>query len=57
MKIALEIRKQLLEICSKANIAKSSCGKNTEFIRRCLNSGLFLNTAVLQKDGNYKTVL
>jgi hypothetical protein len=56
MKLATEIRKQLSELCVKADIPLVSSGNNTEIIRKCLTSGLIFNAAVLQRDGNYKTV-
>lgn len=56
MKLALEIRKQLTELCVKADIPLVSSGNNSEIIRKCLTSGLVFNAANLQRDGNYKTV-
>jgi len=56
MKLATEIRKQLSELCVKADIPLVSSGNNSEIIRKCLTSGFIFNAAVLQRDGNYKTV-
>jgi ATP-dependent RNA helicase DHX33 len=32
----------------------ASCGREDEAVRRCLLSGLFMNTAVIQADGSYR---
>lgn len=47
---------QLVTLCSKLHIRSTSCGQDTDNIRKCLISGLFKNVAVLQKDKSYSTV-
>ncbi|XP_012941440.1 ATP-dependent RNA helicase DHX33 isoform X2 [Aplysia californica] len=53
---AREVRKQLRDICSCQGIQFSSCGKDTENVRKCLAAGLFLNCAQLSKQGDFTTV-
>lgn len=56
MRIALDVRKQLSELCDRAQLTKSSCGNETEKIRKCLVYGLFRNVASLKKEGYYEVV-
>lgn len=53
---AMQIRKQLEELCgrTKPPISLSSCGQNTECIRRCIASALSSNVALLKRDGTYR---
>ncbi|XP_071838342.1 ATP-dependent RNA helicase DHX33-like [Apostichopus japonicus] len=53
MKQAIEVRKQLRELCVKAKLPFQSCGHDTAAIRKCLVQGMFMNTAELQVDGSY----
>jgi ATP-dependent RNA helicase DHX33 len=56
MKNALDVRKQLSALCEKSIPKKrTSCGQNTELVRKCLTKGLFQSVALLQKEGHYKT--
>lgn len=54
---AKEIRAQLSDICDKCNIPMSSCGTDTDQVRKCLLTGLFGNTAERQRDKKYITLL
>ncbi|XP_071950560.1 ATP-dependent RNA helicase DHX33-like [Antedon mediterranea] len=56
MKQVEDIRKQLRDLCVRENIPRSTCGKDTTSIRKCLTVGLFMNSAELQRDGTYKTL-
>lgn len=50
---AAEVRKQLAQICEQNEIPLSTCGQNTELVRKCLISGYFMNVAELQRDKKY----
>ena len=52
MSTALDIRKQLRDLCLKANIAISSNG-DMSALRRSIAQGFFTNTAELHPDGSY----
>ena len=54
---AVEVRKQLAELCERMNIAMTSCSPQTTPVRRCLLAGLFLSVAEYQREGHYLTVL
>ena len=54
--MALEVRKQLSALCEHAQLAKTSCGNDTEKIRKCLVYGLFMNVAERKKEGHYEVV-
>ena len=56
MRIALDVRKQLSDLCDRMQLTKNSCGNETEKIRKCLLSGLFRNVASLKKEGYYEVV-
>lgn len=53
---AVEVRKQLAELCERMNIPMKSCSPQTEPVRRCLLAGLFLSVAEYQREGHYITV-
>lgn len=53
---ARNVRNQLVEISLRMGLAINSCGDNTDVIRKCLLTGLFGNTALLQKEGHYLTL-
>ncbi|XP_046640656.1 ATP-dependent RNA helicase DHX33-like [Daphnia pulicaria] len=53
---AVEVRKQLAELCERMNIPMKSCNPQTEPVRRCLLSGLFLSVAEYQREGHYLTL-
>ncbi|XP_034230853.1 ATP-dependent RNA helicase DHX33 [Thrips palmi] len=50
---ASDVRKQLAQICEQNKIPLSSCGQNTELVRKCLISGYFMNVAELQREKKY----
>ncbi|XP_041482789.1 ATP-dependent RNA helicase DHX33-like [Lytechinus variegatus] len=56
VKHAIEVRKQLRELCVRANLQLQSCGHDFTQIRKCLTQGLFMNSAELQCDGSYLTL-
>ncbi|KAJ8865699.1 hypothetical protein PR048_033219 [Dryococelus australis] len=54
---ASKVREQLAELCARCSIALTSCGQDTEQVRRCLLAGLFTSVAELQRDRrHYLTV-
>ncbi|XP_002065076.3 ATP-dependent RNA helicase DHX33 [Drosophila willistoni] len=53
---ARNVRNQLADISTNIGLTLSS-GANVESQKKCLINGLFDNIAVLQKDGNYQTIL
>ncbi|XP_002732327.2 ATP-dependent RNA helicase DHX33-like [Saccoglossus kowalevskii] len=56
MRNALDIRHQLREMCVRAGLPIQSCGPDTSAIRKCISSGQFMNTAELQREGEYVTL-
>jgi HrpA-like RNA helicase len=56
LKLAVEICKQLRDICLRNNIKLTSSQSDTVSIRLALINGLFTNTAEHIKDNEYKTV-
>ncbi|KAI7872375.1 P-loop containing nucleoside triphosphate hydrolase protein [Spinellus fusiger] len=57
IKIALEVRDQLIRFCERLDISPStSCGTDTDVVLKCFLSGFFQNTALLQPDGSYRSV-
>ena len=59
MKFAIEIRKQLMDLCtSRASIKVQSCGSQTtyEAVRVALSRGFFTNVARLTREGHYITL-
>ena len=53
---AVEVRKQLAELCQRLDIPVRSCAPQTLPVRRCLLAGLFLSVAEYQREGHYLTV-
>lgn len=54
----LDVRKQLIQFCERAGMDPSkSCGYDLEIILRCFLTGFFRNTALLQPDGTYKSIV
>lgn len=53
LKYALEVRKQLHQVCQRNNVTLVSCNQDMDALRRCLAAGLFTNIAELQLDGKY----
>lgn len=56
LKIAIEVKKQLTKLCQSLSLKSSSCGQNTEKLRRALTSGLYNNVATMW-NGKYRTQL
>lgn len=56
MNMVYNIRRQMAALFVRSQFQRTSCGSNTESIRKCLTVGLFNNLAVLGKDGEYRTV-
>ena len=55
MATVVEVRKQLKDLCLRLGLPMAS-SKSGEDLRRCLLSGLFMNTAQHAGEGKYKTV-
>ena len=55
MAMVVEVRKQLRDLCLRLGLPLVS-SKNSDDLRRCLLSGLFMNTAQHVGEGKYKTV-
>ena len=55
----MEIRKQLRSLCLKMDIdlENQDESQNDEGLLKCLLSGLFMNVALLQTDGSYRTLI
>ncbi|KAK0090858.1 hypothetical protein PV325_000024 [Microctonus aethiopoides] len=56
LEYALNVRDQLARVAKCANLEKSSCGTNTEPLRKSLLEGLADNIAELQRDRTYVTL-
>ncbi|CAO3685393.1 unnamed protein product [Umbelopsis vinacea] len=58
MKIVLDVRNQLIQFCTRMGIVSSaSAGTETDSVLKSFLSGFFQNTALLQPDGTYKSVV
>ncbi|CAG8626402.1 478_t:CDS:2 [Paraglomus occultum] len=57
MRQVLEIRRQLKQLCDRMNIPSTSCGSDYDQLIKCLLLGFFRNTALLQPDNTYKTIV
>lgn len=58
MKLAIEVREQLVGYCTAMKLVITSCGRNLESVLRCLVCGLFMQAARLQPDGRtYRTLV
>jgi HrpA-like RNA helicase len=58
MKLAIEVREQLVGYCTAMKLVITSCGRNLENVLRCLVCGLFMQAARLQPDGRtYRTLV
>uniref|UniRef100_A0A336MTZ8 RNA helicase n=2 Tax=Culicoides sonorensis TaxID=179676 RepID=A0A336MTZ8_CULSO len=53
---AKKVKQQLSEICHRLGMPASSCGSDTDAVRKCLITGLFTNIAELQSDNHYLTL-
>lgn len=56
LEYAIDVRRQLATLATKANLEILSCGNNTEPLRRALLEGLSDNLAEIQRDNSYITV-
>ncbi|KAG0344648.1 putative ATP-dependent RNA helicase dhr2 [Podila humilis] len=58
MRHVMDVRKQLVEFCERAGMdPKKSCGHDLEIVLKCFLAGFFQNTALLQPDSTYKSIL
>nr|CAD7392501.1 unnamed protein product [Timema cristinae] len=55
LQYASKVRTQLSELCERCKVPMSSCGQDTEPVRKCLITGLFMNVAELQREKKYVT--
>ena len=56
LQFAVEVRKQLMELCKRHQIPVQSCANHTELVRKALAQGMFTNVARLTRDGHYVTL-
>ena len=56
LKLAVDICRQLRDICARNNIQISSSSNNTVSIRQAIIEGFFMNAAEYTKENEYKTV-
>ncbi|CAG8613282.1 16552_t:CDS:10 [Funneliformis mosseae] len=57
MKHVIDVRKQLIQLCTRMGIpTNSSCGNEYEIVLKCMLCGFFRNSAILQPTNNYRTV-
>ncbi len=57
LKFAMEVRRQLMDLCRRHDIPVQSAGPGqTEPVRRALARGLFTNVARLTKEGHHVTL-
>ncbi|RNA11852.1 ATP-dependent RNA helicase DHX33 [Brachionus plicatilis] len=56
LKLAVDINKQLKDICTKNSIKLTSSSNDSVKIRMALISGFFMNAAEYQKENEYKTM-
>lgn len=55
LQAALRVREQLHKLAQREKMDPSvSCGSEMEKVGKCLLSGLYMNTAVVQSDGTYR---
>ncbi|KAF9904458.1 putative ATP-dependent RNA helicase dhr2 [Linnemannia zychae] len=58
MRHVLDVRKQLIQFAERSGMdPKKSCGHDLEIVLKCFLAGFFQNTALLQPDGTYKSIL
>ncbi|KAG5461361.1 MAG: helicase associated domain-containing protein [Olpidium bornovanus] len=58
MKHALDIRKQLAQLCVRRKIdPTSSCGHDSDLVLKAFLAGFFQHTALLQPDSTYRSVV
>jgi HrpA-like RNA helicase len=56
LKLAVDICKQLRDVCNRNSIRLLTCQNDTVKIRHALISGFFMNAAEYHKENEYKTV-
>ena len=57
MKIVLDVRQQLVELCERLGVASTSGGADcSQNLRKALLRGLFVNVAERAGEGKYRTV-
>ncbi|CAG8580172.1 5661_t:CDS:2, partial [Ambispora leptoticha] len=58
MKIVMDVQNQLIHLCDRIGISNTvSCGIDYDRLIRCLLSGFIRNTAILQPNNTYKTII
>ncbi|KAF9093821.1 putative ATP-dependent RNA helicase dhr2 [Mortierella sp. AD031] len=58
MRHVLDVRKQLIQFAERSGMdPKKTCGHDLEIVLKCFLAGFFQNTALLQPDGTYKSIL
>ncbi|KAI8874364.1 P-loop containing nucleoside triphosphate hydrolase protein [Ramicandelaber brevisporus] len=59
MRHVMDVRKQLRQHCTRLgfDIDALTCGSNYDVVLQCFLSGYFGNTALLQPDGSYRTLI
>ncbi|KAF9919107.1 putative ATP-dependent RNA helicase dhr2 [Lobosporangium transversale] len=58
MRHVIDVRKQLIQFCERSGMdPKRTCGQDLEIVLKCFLAGFFQNTALLQPDGTYKSVI
>ena len=56
LQFAVEVRKQLMDLCQRNKIPVQSCANHNELVRKALAQGMFTNVARLTRDGHYVTL-
>ncbi|XP_060603694.1 ATP-dependent RNA helicase DHX33-like isoform X1 [Ruditapes philippinarum] len=56
MRTVFDVRRQLRDICVRQDLPLNTCGHDTTSIRKCLATGYFMNSAELQKEGEYMSL-
>lgn len=57
LRLAVDICKQLRDICNRQSIRLSSSSSDSVSVRKALISGFFMNAAEYQRENEYKTVV
>ncbi|ELT92273.1 hypothetical protein CAPTEDRAFT_197070 [Capitella teleta] len=57
LKTAMEVRRQLREICVRQELPLKSCGTDLSAVRQCFCAGFYMNSAELVADGKYVTLI
>ncbi|RUS32656.1 P-loop containing nucleoside triphosphate hydrolase protein [Jimgerdemannia flammicorona] len=54
----LDVQKQLTQFCIRLSISPTTtCGSDLDAVLRCFLAGFFVNTALIQPDGSYRSVV